>query len=164
METYHLEKIAELKREKDTIERELGIKIKIEGRKVTIEGPSLNEYTADLVIQAIQFGFSAKTALLLKHDNISFRTLNIKDYTRRKNLREVLGRLIGTRGQTKKTIEDISRCKMMIKEKEVAVIGDSEQIEYAVTAISNLVKGSKQSNVYKYLEKINTNKKIKNKK
>jgi len=41
------------------------------------------------------------------------------------------------------------------------VIGHAEDIGYATTAIANLIKGSKQSNVYNYLERINKEKKKK---
>ena len=53
----------------------------------------------------------------------------------------------------------------MITDSEVGVIGPTENIEYAVTAITNVIKGSKQTNAYKYLERVNRQKKysIKNK-
>ena len=93
---------------------------------------------------------------------MAFRIINIKDFTRRKNLTEVKGRLIGTHGKTKETIEHISGCKIIIRDHQVGIIGHAEEIEHALMGISRLIEGSKQSNVYRYLE--NSNKKTKKRK
>ena len=153
METRFLERTKELKKELKFLESKLNVKIKIDGKKVVVEGDSLNEYETCLVLEALNFGFSAQDSILLKDEDILFRILNIKDFTRRKNLHEVRARIIGTHGQTKKTLEEISKSKIIIKENKVGILGNAEEIEYAITAISNIIKGSKQSNVYKYLEK-----------
>jgi len=156
MEEIYCENLAELKREKKFLENKLHIKIKIKGRIVVLEGDPLDEYEALMILDAINLGFSAQNASLLTDPNFVFEKINIKDYTRRKNLKIVKGRLIGTHGKTKKTIEQIAHCFVKIKGNTVAVIAPAEGIEYALTAIINIIKGSKQTNVYKYLERINT--------
>lgn len=155
MEIMYVENTRELRRELKYLEKELQVKLLLEGKKLTMEGDPLKEYEARLVIEAISFGFSARNSIILKSDEAVFRVINVKDFTRRKNLQEVKGRVIGTHGQTKNTIEDISGCSIILKENEVGVLGYAENIEYAIQGISNIIKGSKQSNVYKYLEKIN---------
>lgn len=154
-----LEKTKNIIREKKILEEKLSVKINIKGNNVSIEGDALEEYEASIVLEAMGFGFSAKNAIMLKDPNYSFTELNIKDI-KNKNLEVIRSRLIGRQGKTKKTIESISGCKIIIKEdNRVGIIGYAEELSSAITAITNLIRGSKQSNVYSYLEKRNTEKK-----
>jgi len=161
MDSIYCKNLSELKREKKFLENKLNIKIKIKGRNIIISGEPLEEYEASVIIDAINFGFSAQTASLLIDEEFEFEKINIKDFARKKNLEVVRGRLIGTHGKTKSTIEQISSCHIKIKDNTVAIIGPADSIEYALTAIINIIKGSKQTNVYKYLERINRQKKTK---
>ncbi len=147
--------IKELRRAKSELEKSLNIEIKIQGRKVEIKGSALEEYEASIILDAINSGFSAKKALLLKDESKIFRTLNIKDFTKKKNLEEVRARIIGKDGKTKKTIENIADCDITIRDNTISIIADSESIEELITAITSLIKGTKQSNTYRYLEKMN---------
>lgn len=156
METIHIENIKEVKRNIRELQEKLNIKIDIIGKKVNFSGDGLEEYEAMLVFEAIKFGFSVKNALLLLNPELDFRIMNIKDFSRKKNMKEVRGRVIGKQGKTLRTMENISGAEIILKENEIGVIGDAEQIEETITAIQNLVKGTKQSNVYRYMEKTNT--------
>jgi len=162
METLYCKNLTELKREKKFLERTFKIKIDLQGRKVLVEGEALDEFEMEAVIDAINLGFSARTAALIKEKDIVFEKINIKDYTRRKNLEIVRGRLIGTHGKTKNTLEQISGCEIKIKDNIVGVIGEAESVADALIAITNIVRGSKQTNVYKFLERINAGKKTQN--
>jgi len=159
METLYCKNLTELKREIKFLERTFKVKIEIKGRQVFVEGESLDEFEMEAVIDAMNLGFSARTAALIKEEDIVFEKLNIKDHTRRKNLDVVRGRLIGTHGKTKNTLEQISGCEIKIKDNIVGVIGEAESVTNTLTAIANIIKGSKQTNVYKFLERINTGKK-----
>lgn len=159
METLYFKKVKDLTNEKENLERQLGVKINIQGKKVTIEGDSFKEYESLMILEAMQFGFSAKKALTLMDEQMVFRKIPIKSFTRRKNLTEVRGRIIGKEGKTKRTMEDISGCDIAINESEIGLIGPAEEIEEATTAITNLIRGTKQANVYRFLERINTGKK-----
>ncbi|HIG51974.1 TPA: hypothetical protein EYQ19_00925 [Candidatus Pacearchaeota archaeon] len=161
MEIIHFEKIKELRRERKFLEEKLKIKIKINGRDVSFNGEAINEFETSMILEAINLGFSARKAIQIMDEEILFRKINIKDFTKRKNLEIIRARLIGTRGRTKKTIESISGCNIIINENEVGLICHSEKMEYAITAISNIIKGSKVTNTYKYLEKTNKKGKIK---
>jgi ribosomal RNA assembly protein len=160
-ETIFMEKTGNLRREKDKLEKKLEVTIKIEGKKVTIEGEELKEYEAMIVLEAIKFGFSVSTALLAANEGMVFRVIPIKHFTRRKDMEEVRGRIIGTEGKTKRTIEQVSGCSLVIQNNHVGIIGPAESIEEATTAITNLIRGTKQSNIYRFLEKMNAEKKIK---
>ena len=155
----YCKRITEIKREKRFLERKLKVKISVNGRVITIECEPIEEYEAGLVFEAINLGFSAQTASLLTEGDYLFEKINIKDYTRRKNLDVIRSRLIGTHGGTKKTIEQISGCGIVIKDNIVGIIGPAESVEYALTAVTNIIRGTKQTNTYKYLERINTGKK-----
>lgn len=161
METIYFKKTKELIKEKSEIEDRLGVNITISGKKVAIIGEPLAEYEALNVLEAMRFGFSAKKSLLLLDDNFVFRKIPIKRFTRRKNLKEVRARIIGKEGKTKHTIEQISNCDIVINEyeNEVGLIGPADEIEEATTAIANLIKGTKQANIYRFLERINAKKK-----
>jgi len=155
MEELYLEKTLEIKKKRKKLEEKLNVKISISGKKVTIEGETLNEYDASKVLNAISFGFSADKAILLKNSEYSYREIKIKDFTTKKNLETIRARLIGKHGKTKETIEKISNSKIIIKDNYVGIISLTEEIEHTITAIVNIIKGSKQSNVYGYLERIN---------
>ncbi len=158
MKTYYFEKTSELKKAKKELEERLEVKIEIKGEKVELEGEPLEEYEASLVFDALCFGFSPRKALSLLDENNVFRVINMKDFTRKKNLKEVRGRVIGKHGKTKKTIEDISGADVIIKDNEIGLIAKAENIEEVITGLSNLVKGTKQSNTYRYLERMNKRK------
>ena len=158
METLFFEKTGSIKREKAELEKELGVKITIQGRKITLEGNPMDEYEAGIILDAISFGFKVKIALTLLDEDKIFRKLPMKNFTRRKNLKEVRARVIGTEGKTRRTIENIASCDVVINDNTVGVIGSAESIENATTALSNLIKGSKQANVYRFLERMNAQK------
>lgn len=159
METLFVTKTIELKRTKPELEKALKVKIDIKGKQVTIDGEAVDEFEAAQIIEAIGFGFSTKKALLLKDPSYIFRRISIKDFTRRKNLEDVRGRIIGKEGKTKKTIEDISGVYLELNNNEVGLIGQAEDIEEETRALTNLIKGTKQANVYQKLEKLNAEKK-----
>ena len=159
MQIIYFIKILELKRAKSELEKALGVRIEIAGRKVVVRGEPLNEYDASFIFEAINFGFSAQKALSLRDENMVFRIVNIKQFTRKKNLREVRARLIGTRGRTKKTIENISNSNIVINDNDIGVIARADEIEEIITAITSLIRGAKQANTYRFLERMNRAKK-----
>ena len=155
MQTITLNKTLEIKRTKKDLEKKLNVKLSLVGKQLSIEGDSFEEYEAQLVLEAIDLGFSTEKALLLKNEDFVFRKIHIKDHTRRKNLEEVRGRIIGTRGKTKNTLESLTDSHIMINDSFVSIISPSANIEEATTAITNIIRGTKQTNAYKFLEKLN---------
>ncbi|MEI6731505.1 MAG: hypothetical protein WCK90_02370 [archaeon] len=159
METIILEKTKELKINKKKIEEKLGVKITIQGRKVTFEGDPMNEYEASIILDALGLGFTAEKALLLTDADIQFKKVNIKSFTRRKKIKDVRARVIGREGKTKRTMETIGNCDIVINGNTVGIIGPVASIDEAVTALTNLIRGSKEANVYNFMERMNTEKK-----
>ena len=158
MEIVYLEKTGNARRFKKELEKKLNVNLEIIGRRVNIEGEPLDEFGALKVFEAINFGFSVGKALMLVNDEVIFKKIHIRNFTRR-NLKDIRARLIGTNGKTRKTISEITGCEILIKEGEVGIIGDAERVDDVERAIIHLIKGAKQGNMYKFLERMNRERK-----
>jgi ribosomal RNA assembly protein len=147
------EKVIRITKNKKQLEEELNIKIRNRGKEVYFSGKSEDEYVAEKIIEALDFGFPFSVAMLIKKEDFVFKIINIKNCANQKNLERVRGRVIGKEGKTLKTISNLSMCNFEMKDNKIGIIGDSECIENAEEACKLLLKGSKQANVYAYLEK-----------
>jgi ribosomal RNA assembly protein len=152
MRTIHSEKLPRILKSKRRLETLLNVKITNQGQEVSIDGKPEDEYTAEKVIEAINFGFPFSDALLIKEEDAMFEVINIKSHTRRNDLQRVRARIIGTQGKTLKTLCTLSQCHFELKDNEVGIIGSPEHIKNAQEAIISIIKGSKQANIYKFLE------------
>ena len=153
MEIIYCEKDPRIIKNKKKLEGKLNVKIKNRGKEVTIEGKPEDEYIAEKVIDALNFGFPFSIALSIKDEGNIFEIMNIKDYTKRKDLEVVRARIIGKKGKTLGTLHHLTKCNFELKDNFVGIIGDPEYIENAQEAVTSLIRGSKQSNVYSHLEK-----------
>ena len=146
------EKPQRIIKNKERLEKILGIKIANRGREIIIHGPAENEYIAERVAEALDFGFPFSVALLIKEQDFMLEILNIKNYTKRKDLERVRARIIGKDGKTLKTLNSLTKCFFEIKDNQVGIIGDPEYMRVATDAMIFLIQGSKQANVYTFLE------------
>jgi len=155
MKTIYSENSRKIIQNKKKLEKDLNVKISRKGKDVIISGTVEDEFTAEKTIDAINFGFPVKQAILIKQEELMFEIIPIKVLTRRHDLKTIKARIIGKRGQTLKVLEELSDCLIVLKEdeNEVGIIGDPENIESAQEALIHLIKGSKQANVYRFLEK-----------
>ncbi len=158
MDTILTNRTTEIRRNLKELEEKLKVSITIAGKKVTISGEPFDEYEAMNILDAIASGFSAKKALLILDEDNIFRKIHIKDFTRRKDLKEVRGRIIGREGKTKHTLENIADCVIAIQDSTISVIGTAESIDNITTAIKNIIRGTKNANAYNFLERINAQK------
>ena len=147
------DKIIRIIKAKENLEKELNISIEIKGKEVYISGKPEEEYIAEKVIEAIDFGFPFSAALEIKKEDILFEILNIKEFTQQKNFERVRGRVIGKEGKALKTISSLSDCHIELSGNKVGIIGNCENIRTVEEACKLLIKGSKHANVYAYLEK-----------
>ena len=129
------------------------MQVKSGTREISVEGIPENEYIAEKVIDAINFGFPLSVALLIKEEDLLFEILGIKTYTHRKDLGTVRARIIGKAGKTLKTLNTLTQCYFELKDNDVGIIGSPELIKNAQDAVIFIIQGSKQANVYSYLEK-----------
>ena len=153
MKTILSEKLPRILKNKKRLENKLNIKISNRGKEVQINGKPEEEYIAEKVIDALNFGFPFSVAISIKEESLEFEILNIKDHTTRKDLERIRARIIGKGGKTLKTLNQLTKCNFELKDNFVGIIGAPELIENAQESVISIIKGSKQSNVYSHLEK-----------
>lgn len=147
------EKLPRITKNRRRLQEKLNVRITNRGKEVKIEGVPEDEYIAEKVIDALNFGFEYSAAIQIKEEDFEFEILNIKEYTKRRDLKAIRARIIGTQRKALNTIEQLTNCTLELKFNQVGVIGPAESIENAQTAIISIVQGAKQSNAYKFLEK-----------
>jgi len=152
MERIYVKNIRKIIKNKKEIQDKLNVKLDIKKNYVEISGKKIDEYIATKIFEAIDLGFSVPQALILTDENYMFEKINIKELSH-KNPRVVRGRIIGTHRKTLDTIEKISNCKLVLHDNILGIIGNTEDMHSTIQAVYSLIRGSKQSNVYKYLEK-----------
>lgn len=149
----YLENIQDILKFKKKLEEKLKVKISIDNNEVSIEGKPEDEFYATKVVEAINMGFQFKIAMLIKYEDFDFQIIPIKANTTRKDIMRIKGRIIGTGGKTLKTLSHLTKCFFEIKDNNIGVIGNPEYMENAHAAVVSIIKGTKQGNVYSYLEK-----------
>jgi ribosomal RNA assembly protein len=148
-----VEKLPRITKNRKKLEKKLGIEIKNQGKEVFINGNPENEYAAEKVIEALDFGFPFSVALMIKEHDYLFEIINIKDYTHKKDMERIRARIIGKKGKTLRIFEELTKCFFELKDNQVGIIGDPEYIKNAQDAVISIIRGAKQANVYSYLEK-----------
>jgi len=142
---------------KKELEKLTNTKINVDSHEgyVFITGDdAINLFNARELVKAIGRGFNPEYAkLLLKGDNV-LEIVNVNEFAKTKNSSERLkGRVIGKEGKARKLIEDLTECYVSVYGKTVSIIGNISRVLYAKKAIEMILKGSKHSNVYAYLER-----------
>lgn len=141
---------------KNKVEKALDIKIEIKKDGITVESKKEDpflEYIASKILEAVSLGFDADSAMQLQDTNYIMRKINVKDLVRASKINLAIARVIGTKGKTKKIISGLTECDIIVTDYDVAVIGKGDNVETATNALISLIKGSKQSNIYNFLEK-----------
>jgi len=106
------------------------------------------------VVRAFGRGFNADEALYLLDDDYYLEVIDISEYVGKEKdrLKTMRGRLIGSEGNTKRTIEKDTNCKIAIYGKTISIIGKWDDVKSARTVVERLLGGSKHSTVYRMLE------------
>ena len=159
MRNVQVQNMNKIKRAVPSIENKVKVKIGFSKDKISIRASELNEYLVEKVVRAVDFGFRVDDALLLLNEDFVFEFIEVKEHTRRKNLKEVRARLIGTDGRAKRTIEKLTGAEIVINGNTIGVIVDSEHSDSVVQGIESLIQGSKHGNVFAYLERQNISRK-----
>jgi ribosomal RNA assembly protein len=161
MQEIYVENIKEVIRGKRRLERELGVKVSNKGKNVFVDGDADDEYLALQVLEAVNIGFSVDVALKLKEEEgIILQRVHIKDITKRGDLDRVRGRIIGSKGRTLATLKKLTNCDISLHDNEIGLIGDAERMDDSIQAVTSLVQGSKQGNVYARLERESKKKRL----
>ena len=120
---------------------------------IEINGDAIEEYTAKNVIHAFGAGFGEKEALLLLDDDYYFSSLDLDQiFENRARVAEIMGRLIGVNGKTKRYIESVSSAHVSIYGNVIGIIGKISQVQEADTAIRSLINGSGHKRAYSRME------------
>lgn len=155
MRNIPVEQMNKVKKAVPAIENKVKVKVGFGKGNVSVNGNELNEYLVEQVIRAVDFGFHVDDALLLTSDDFVLEFIEVKEHTRRKNLKEVRSRIIGTGGKARKTIQKLTGSMIVIHNNTVGVIVDSTHLDAVVQGIESLIQGAKHGNVFAYLEKQN---------
>jgi len=143
---------------KKYIEEETKTKLKIDSDEgdVFVSGEdALGLFNAREVIRAVGRGFNPDVAQVLLKGDYIFETINIMDFSGKSkdNMLRLKGRVIGSEGKSRRTIENLSDTRISVYGKTIAIIGQPENVGAAKRAIESLLTGSQHANVYKWLEK-----------
>ncbi len=150
-----VQQLAKAKKAVPSIEEKLSVNIIFRKKIGTIKGKEFDEYIAEKIIRAVDFGFNIEDAMLLLNEDFVLDFMDIKSHTRRKNMKDVKGRVIGRKGKALSTIEKLTGAMMVVHDNTIGFIVHTDRLEPIVQALENLIGGSKHGNVFAYLEKQN---------
>src|SRR5213592_618254 len=106
------------------------------------------------VVQAMARGFSEDRAFRLLDEESYLEILDIKDFAHSKNrVAQIRARLIGTRGKTRRLIEELTGVEVSVWGHTVALIGGTFEMAIAREAVFMLLRGSEHKTVYRFLER-----------
>jgi len=106
------------------------------------------------VVEAIGRGFNPEIAQKIFKEGICFELINLRDYTKsKKGLERLRGRIIGTKGKTKRIIQRYTGTEISIFGKTIGIIGPVEGVQIARRAIEMLLSGCRHGTAYRFLER-----------
>lgn len=142
---------------KEHLEEALNIRLSIDSEEgdVHIHGSdALGLYAAREVITAIARGFNPEIALELKKGDYTLEIIDLKDFCKtKKQLVRKRGRVIGEKGKSRTTIENLTDTNISVYGKTVAIIGRVEDAVAARRAVESLLGEAPHAAIYKQLER-----------
>jgi RNA-binding protein PNO1 len=115
------------------------------------ENPKQMLQKAEDFVRAFILGFEVQDAIaMLRMDDIFVDSFETKDVKRLpgEHLGRAIGRMSGTRGKTKFTIENATRTRIVIADRHIHIMGTFQNIRVARRAFSDLIRGSPAAKVY----------------
>ena len=113
--------------------------------------PTILQKAEDFV-KAVVAGFDVADALaLLRLDDIYLESFEVKDVRaglHGDNLSRCIGRMSGSHGKTKHTLENVARVRLVIADTHIHMMGATQNIRVARDAICDLIRGSPAAKVY----------------
>ena len=145
---------------KDRLQKATGTRIAVDSTsgEVTIDESTSNDPVLALkardVVHAMARGFSEDRAFRLLDEDAYLEILDIKDFAHSKNrVSQIRGRLIGTRGKTRRLIEELTGVEVSVWGHTIALIGGSFEMAIDREAVFMLLRGSEHKTVYRFLER-----------
>lgn len=155
---------------KDEIEKKCNIDIHVDSEDGDVILKSKSTDPLDIlninkgleVILAISKGFSPERAFILFSEDNNLEVVDLRDYVGKSvnSISRVKSRLIGEKGKSRKTIEELTGAYISIYGHYVGIIGTSEQITLTMEAITRICSGRSHKNVYNFLQEIRRKAKI----
>jgi len=132
-----------------------GVKLRVNDNEVSfeVEDP-LKAYNLKQVLFAFGRGFDMDDALDLMDEAYGMDVIEITNYTGKSKSRLITmrGRIIGSEGKAKRTIENLTNTRIAVEGKTVCIIGKWNDIRKARKAIEMLLEGAMHKTVYRWLE------------
>src|SRR5713101_3262948 len=145
---------------KERLQKATGTQISVDSTngEVTINEANAQDPVMALkakdVVQAMARGFSEDRAFRLLDEDAYFEVLDIKDFAHSRNrVAQIRARLIGTRGKTRRLIEELTGVEVSVWGHTVALIGGTFEMAIAREAVFMLLRGSEHKTVYRFLER-----------
>lgn len=155
---------------KDEIEKKCNIDIHVDSEDGDVILKSKSTDPLDIlninkgleVILAISKGFSPERAFILFSEDNNLEVVDLRDYVGKSvnSISRVKSRLIGEKGKSRKTMEELTGAYISIYGHYVGIIGTSEQITLTMEAITRICSGRSHKNVYNFLQEIRRKAKI----
>lgn len=121
------------------------------GNDVKIEGESLDVMKTEQIVKAIGRGFTPRKALILLNDEYQLIIISLVGETPN-TIKRLFARVIGRDGNARRRIERDTRTVVSVYGKTVAIIGKSNELDYARNAVEQILRGRSHGYVYKRLD------------
>lgn len=141
------------------LEETLNVTLEIDSQtgivSITNEEDVLAEIRSIDIIKAIGRGFSPERARkLLEDEEMVLDLIDISDAADTpQKLARIRGRIIGRNGKAREQIENMTGTEISVYGKTVGIIGLTDQVLDAHTAVSMLINGSDHNSVFNYLDR-----------
>ncbi len=124
------------------------------GDEVKIEGEDpIGIMDAKNIITAIGRGFAPEKAKKLSGGENVLEIISLRGERSEKKRLTQKGRIIGTKGRTRRLLEEFTRCDISVYGNTVSIIGPWDSVNLARDAVSQLLEGKSHATVYRFLEK-----------
>lgn len=121
--------------------------------EISVEGESFEVFQTKRALKAFGRGFNFDDCAKLFEDEYDLEIIDLTEFTRtRERLKVLKGRIIGTKGKTKKYIEEHTNAKISVFGKTVGIIGKWEELNLARRALMMIIEGCTHKTLYKWLE------------
>ena len=141
---------------------EQNLRVNVEVRKDTVVISPREDTRPDALIKAVQIinaisiGFTKDDALELLSEDKYFDVIDLGDYVdkgKENQLTRIRALIIGEGGKAKRNIEELTGVKIVVKGRNVGIIGDFDSVRAARQAIEMLIRGRQHSTVYRWLQR-----------